>query len=180
MVDKFYKCNFDNDGLCKPRIAERDFRVEDDRVTLWVNNDQPINAFSNMAYAKSTDQKIKLLLKVKADHRPRREDEVPRRVYGAWPGQYSQDLFLITTDLYDHMLARLGWVDPATRRRELEDELKRLERSQESAREAARNNRRKEGELGRQIVSLRHELRGLTVTPTFTDLPDDWYDDYNR
>ncbi len=140
MVDKFYNCTIDHgDGLCILRRDNTDYGdvpVNDDRVTL-IKHDRATDTMSR--YAKSKEQKIKMLLWMKEDDTPR-DAYAKRAILVAWPGKWSQDIFYVRRDHIDKYLAKLGYEDDEAKRKRLAAEL-----------DVARNIRRN---VGRQIAEV--------------------------
>lgn len=106
MVDKFYNCSFDENGYCNPRVDhDGTLPIENDLVTLIKIQNDPFPV-----YAKSREQKTKLLLAYKEARIP--DTRPPFTVMAAWPGKYSQDIFALLGRNMDKYLARLGYVSP--------------------------------------------------------------------
>jgi hypothetical protein len=154
-VNSHWHCKVRQDGLLDPRDFDS-FELntipwDDHSVLFFVMTRE----YYGPVYAKTVEEKIKLLLRVKANSALRMD------AYFIWPGRYSSDLFYINRASIDPILKKLGHQTEEEKAKELQAEYRnlrlQLKKSQTYLESVAKNN----NDLRFKLNKLERELKGL-------------------
>lgn len=120
-VNLHWHCKVRQDGLLDPRDFDafelNNIPWDDHSVMFFVMTRENYGP----AYAKTVEEKVKLLLKVKA------KSALKMDAYFIWPGKYSSDLFYINRASIDAILRRLGYLTEEEKAKSLQTEYKALQ-----------------------------------------------------